>query len=103
MRVAADQIRACGAAVRQDRLESPRPPDDVIIRQDQAVRGDDHAGAAAAIGVDARDRGRHEIDGSGDGAGVGVEQAVVFWAGKHDSIVRSRRPTAITRMGGPIR
>jgi hypothetical protein len=107
MRVAADQVRACGSAIRQDRLEAARPADHVIVCEDQAVRAEDDTRAAAAIGVDAHDRRRNEIDGTCDGLGIGVEQAGIVGKGvgprEHDSIVRGRRPPAITRMGGAIR
>ena len=63
MCVAADQsrpapIRPSGRMARSD----GEPGDDVVIREDQTVGAQDDAGAAAAVGLDARDRRRHGVD-----------------------------------------
>ncbi len=51
------------------------------------------------VGVDARDGGRHDVDGRRHRARVGIEEDVVVRPGLHASIVRSGRQPAITRMG----
>ena len=102
--VAADQVGRRRSAVWKHRLQAARTGDHVMVGEDQAVGAQDDAGAAAAVGVDARDRRRNRVDGRRDRAGIRVEQIVVVVAmGQHASIVRSRRRSGITRMGRPTR
>ena len=78
VRIVADRISLQRAAVGQDRLDLLGAMHDMAVGQHEAVRREDHAGAAAlAAGLEVHDRRRHLVDGTGHRRRIGVEQVGV--------------------------
>jgi len=83
MMVVADHLRRQVAAV-DGRDADPRgAPDHMAVGEHEAVGGDDHAGAGAAVAaagldVEPHDRRADAVDHVDDGAGIGIEQRLVL-------------------------
>jgi hypothetical protein len=73
MRVTPNQLGADRATVRQHCRDPIAGLDDVIVREDEAVRREDDAGSAAAPGFDAHDRGADLLDRLNDGFRIRIE------------------------------
>ena len=75
--IAADDIGAKRSAIGQRHREARRTMDDVAVREDEAVRGEDDTGPAAALGVDLHDRRPNHVDRLNHRTRVRVEEIVV--------------------------
>ncbi len=103
--IATDDHRAERPAVRQRRGERRAAVDDVVVRQHEAVRREDYAGAAGVRCLDA-DHGRADrLDAVNDGLGIGVEQLDIRRlfersAGGHGPMLAAEPGPRITQTGG---
>ena len=77
VRIVADDVGAKRTAVGERDDDLRRTRHDVAVREDEAVRGEEEARAAAAADIDLRDGGADDLHRLNDGARVRVEQRVV--------------------------
>jgi hypothetical protein len=77
IRIRSDDGCRARTAVGQHDAQLSRTLDDVSIGENEPVWREHESGAAAAGRVNLDDPGRDDVDSTGDGAGIRVEQVVV--------------------------
>ncbi len=92
-RVGAADLAVDGVVAGEGHLDGGRPGHDMVVREDVALVVDEEAGAAAAVGIDADDRGARRV--------VDVRDARI--AGRRGHCSRGRRRRGGRRGGCAIR